>query len=71
MERYDYSILEICETLHMAKTGTADPLTEEESTKLRAFLVTRQLDWHPSHLSCVGYDGAVFALINAALKEWA
>lgn len=71
MEKYEYSILQLCEKLHMAKNGSADPLTMEESIRLRAFLVTRILDWDKSHPRAVAYDSAVFGLIHATLGEWA
>ena len=54
----------------MARTGTADPLTENAAILLRAWLVTRQMDWDKSHGDSVGYDEAVFALITATLKEY-
>lgn len=67
MEKYDYSILEVCETLHMAKTGSSDPLTDDESVRLRAFLITRRMDWSATTSK---YDQAVWDLMSAALKEY-
>lgn len=67
MEKYDYSILEVCETLHMAKTGAADPLSDEDSAKLRAYLITRRMDWYSP--TC-DYDLAVWNLMTAALEEY-
>lgn len=68
IERYDYSILEVCETLHMAKTGSYCDLKYDESILLRAFLVTRIMDWGSPTSP---YDRAVWNLMTAVLEEYA
>jgi hypothetical protein len=69
MDQPSRGILTICETLHMSKTGAADPLSEAQVKWYIDFLKNKLEKWvvYPNHLR---YDEAVRALIVATLNEY-
>ena len=68
-ERYDLEILPVCLGLHMAHTGSADPLPEEDKARHVAWLRQRLADWQPAPVWWTRFDDAVKALIEATLAE--
>ncbi len=63
-------ILEVCQELHMSRTGSADPLSDEMRVAMRTWLSSRLQLWRPS----VGeqwrpYDEGIRSLIAATLAE--
>lgn len=69
MDQPSRSVLQICETLHMSRTGAADPLSESQVNWYLVFLKNKLDKWvvYPNHLR---YDEAVRALIVATLNEY-
>ena len=69
-DRYDLEILPICLGLHMAHTGSSDPLPEEDKASHVAWLRQRLAEWQPTaHAQWGRFDEAVKALIMATLDE--
>jgi hypothetical protein len=70
LKRYEYSIFEVCEKLHMSKTGAGDQLTENDRGRYIAALAIRISEWRTDPDSSThGYDASVKNLIVATLKE--
>ena len=67
--KYEYSVLELCEIVHMSKTGAGDKLYGEELGKCTAALMKRLSSWVKGTDGSKNYDDAVKALIVATLKE--
>ncbi len=69
MERYEYSIFEICEALHMDHTGAMEGLTSDKKTEYIAALRKRLDEWRDPIGNTHRYDDAVRELIEAVLME--
>lgn len=67
--RYDLEILPVSLGLHMAHTGSADPLPAEDKARHVAWLRQRLAEWQPSHAKWERFDEAVKAIIMATLDE--
>lgn len=71
MERYEYPSLVACaETLHEHTTGSSDPLSDSEETRVVEFLNMRLREWQTTHQEFPAYDGAVRNLVLAAIDEY-
>ena len=69
-DRYDLEILPVCLGLHMAHTGSADPLPSEDKARHVAWLRQRLADWQPTpHAKWERFDETVKTLIMATLDE--
>ncbi len=68
-DRYDLEILPVCLGLHMAHTGSADPMPAEDKARHVAWLRQRLTDWQPAHAKWERFDEAVKVLIMATLDE--
>jgi hypothetical protein len=68
LEQYQYAIFEVCEKLHMSKTGSGDRIGDEERGKYVAALSKRICNWR-TDVRTETYDNAVKALIIATIKE--
>jgi hypothetical protein len=66
--KYQFSILAICEKLHMSQSGAGDRLTKEETLDLKTWLNERLIDWHDTPQSAL-YDNVVRTLIIATIQE--
>jgi hypothetical protein len=68
-ERYEYRIVDICETLHMAGNGSGDGLAPTLRASLIGKLKARLDGWHKSPKFSERYDNAIRELIEATLEE--
>jgi hypothetical protein len=68
-KRNGYSLLLLCEAVHMACTGSSDRATIEQLREWRDTLSGRLLDWKTQPAFTLRYDGAVKALVEAALED--
>lgn len=68
---YRYRIVDVCEALHGAHTGSGDGLAPEDKAELRAFLQYRLDNWSCARVQDTDYDRAIKNLIEVTLKETA
>jgi len=68
LRRYEYSVFDLCEQLHMDITGSGTRLTDAVRGKYMAALAIRIGTWITDPKQEL-YDNAVKALIVATLKE--
>lgn len=70
--RYQYSILKVCEDLTSTSRGSAEGLHTDEEFQAQADWLRSRLDnWEESlFLRCRAYDNAVHTLACTALNEW-
>ena len=64
---YKFRIVDACESLHMSKMGSSDPLSLEDENELIEFLLMRLRLWGTCKCE---YDMAIFNLIKETLKEY-
>jgi len=69
LERHGYSVLDLCETLHVSKTGSGDHLGGKELARAMSALTNRLVNWQDYGSSTRAYDNAVRQLITETLKE--
>lgn len=67
--RYEKSVLEACEELHMHQTGASDVLDDSGVAARIAYLQMRLDNWMPSPHHSLAYDEAVRHLIRITLAE--
>lgn len=65
-DKYKYSVVAVCESLHSAIKGSGDPLSEEETAELAKWLALRLDRWDSP---CSEYDSAVYSMGKATLNE--
>jgi hypothetical protein len=63
------NLLSICLTMHMAHTGSSDPIEYMEYIRLKHILVTSIQHWEAPHRKTKRFDYAVFGLIEITLTE--
>lgn len=69
--RYEYSIAEVCERLHMGMNGSSDALTDDEEKDLVETLKHRLATWEPTRWEPSSrYDAVYRELITATLAEY-
>lgn len=66
-ERYEYSIADYCEALHMAVKGVGIGYGDEQESMIAATLRARLANWHETDSA---YDNAYKELIKATLAEY-
>lgn len=66
-EKYKYSILSVCQTLHMLNTGALDGVSSDDEEDLLKWLRNRYETWNKGYET--EYDCKVFELIGIVLKE--
>lgn len=70
IDKYEHSIFDYAQDLHMSLTGSADPLHPKEALKIYYFLLNRLNDWQCGIDRFSGFDNAVKELIKAVLSEY-
>ena len=70
LPKYTYSVLDMCQDIHMSKSGAGDPLTPDEALEKITTLSTRLANWEEGSNSSRAYDLAVKNLIQVTLKEF-
>lgn len=68
--RYEYSILNVCEELHMNLNNTSDTLSEQDMEMVANYLQYRLDGWTRGIPSTEKYDNAVKELMKAVLEEY-
>lgn len=69
LHKYEYSVLELCELLHMSKTGSGDTIHGKGLGTACKAIVERLAEWEPSKVPATRYDEAVRELLRATLAE--
>lgn len=69
-QKYEVSILETCEELHMTMTGASEGMSANAFRARITYLEKRLGSWHRSRGSEERYDEAVRALMLAVLAEY-
>lgn len=67
LQRYEYSLLECIEELHMSLNGSSDCLGEQDEKDLVASLRNRLNDWMAPHSP---YSNLVKQMLEQVLKEY-
>lgn len=69
LERYRYSVLQVCQDLNAAIKGSGDPISDQEFDEKKAWLIQRLEQWEaPKHAPTEYYDYAVRLLVLATLQ---
>ena len=68
MEYFD--LLQCCQDLHQANTGSHRPDMDDADYKEKYFYISKKLDeWKPPHAKAVVFDDAVLHLVKATIME--
>ena len=72
LRKYEYSLLELCEELHMNCTGASDSIIYHGAAGFKELYLTlkkRVEEWATSPDFCAAYDFAVKSLCEITLHE--
>lgn len=64
------NLLQVCLDVHMAATGSSDPLLPDIWERYGTILFAARHNWEPPSPFAWQFDDAVLALVKAAINDW-